>query len=94
LLGPTGGYLLAFPVAALVTGSLARRGGYGRVILGSLLGMLVIHAGGVAQLAILTGDPAAAFQLGSLPFLPMGLIKAALAAAIVVRVSPKLAKLL
>lgn len=94
LLGPTGGYLLAFPVAALVVGTLARRGGFGRALLGAFLGMLIIHAGGVAQLAILTGDPAAAFQLGSLPFLPMGLIKVALAAALVSRISPKLATLL
>ena len=28
LLGPTGGYLLAFPVAAGLTGALARRGGW------------------------------------------------------------------
>ena len=54
LLGPTGGYLLAFPVAALVMGTVARRSGFGRALVGAFLGMLVIHAGGVAQLAILT----------------------------------------
>ncbi len=94
LLGPTGGYLLAFPVAALVVGAMSRRGDFRRTFLGALLGMLIIHAGGVAQLAILSGDPAAAFQVGSLPFLPMGIIKVALAAALVSRISPKLAKLL
>ncbi len=94
LLGPTGGYLLAFPVAALIMGSVARRGGFGRALLGAFLGLVIIHAGGVAQLAILTGDPATAFALGSLPFLPMGLIKATLAAALVSRISPKLATLL
>ena len=38
-------------------GTVARRGGFARALLGALLGMLIIHAGGVAQLAILTGDP-------------------------------------
>jgi len=94
LLGPTGGYLLAFPVAALVMGAVARRGGFGRTFLGAFLGMLIIHAGGVAQLALLSGDPVSAFEIGSLPFLPMGIIKVALAAALVTRISPKLAKLL
>jgi len=94
LLGPTGGYLLAFPVAALATGALARRGDFGRTFLGACLGMCIIHAGGVAQLSLLGGDLVTAFEVGSLPFLPMGIIKVALAAALVSRISPKLAKLL
>jgi biotin transport system substrate-specific component len=93
LLGPTGGYLLTFPVAAFVMGRAAAHPGFGRALAGALLGMVIIHAGGVAQLAILTGDPATAFQLGSLPFLPMALIKVALAAALVTRLAPKLPRL-
>jgi len=93
LLGPTGGYLLAFPVAALVMGTVARRGGFARALLGAALGMLVIHAGGVAQLAILTGDLGGAFRLGSLPFLPMGAVKVALSAALVTGIAPKLTRL-
>ncbi|HET9725553.1 MAG TPA: biotin transporter BioY, partial [Gemmatimonadales bacterium] len=61
LLGPTGGYLLAFPVAAGVTGALASRGGVLRTLLACALGMVLIHLGGVAQLAILGGNPSAAF---------------------------------
>jgi biotin transport system substrate-specific component len=93
LLGPTGGYLLAFPVAAFVAGALAARAGFARTLLGAFLGMLIIHAGGVAQLALLNGDLVAAFQLGSLPFLPVSLLKAGLAAALVTGIAPKLAKL-
>ena len=69
LLGPTGGYLLAFPVAAAVTGALVRPvlerpeavspSGLLRVLLACALGMVIIHVGGVAQLALLGGDPAA-----------------------------------
>jgi len=94
LLGPTGGYLLAFPVAAFVMGALAARAGFARALLGAFLGMVIIHLGGMAQLALLSGDPAAAFRLGSLPFLPVSGLKVGLAAALVTGISPKLTKLL
>lgn len=89
LLGPTGGYLLAFPVAAFVMGALARRGGFVLAVAGALAGMVVIHLGGMAQLAVLTGDPATAFALGSLPFLPVSALKIGLAAALVVGLSSR-----
>lgn len=94
LLGPTGGYLLAFPVAAFVMGLVAHRHGFGHAVLGALLGMMIIHVGGVAQLALLTGDPGTAFRTGSLPFLSVSLLKIGLAAALVAGVSPKLGRLL
>jgi biotin transport system substrate-specific component len=97
LLGPTGGYLLAFPVAAAVTGRLsrsadARAGGatVGRVLLACLAGMVVIHIGGVSQLAILGGDPAAAFRVGFLPFFSNDLVKVGLAALLILGLRPRL----
>jgi biotin transport system substrate-specific component len=74
LLGPTGGYLLAFPLAAAVTGWLAGPPVKGllpalRLALAITIGTLVILGGGAAQLSLLTGDPAAALRLGVLPFL-------------------------
>src|SRR3954470_5517280 len=84
LIGPTGGYLLAFPVAAGVAGALAgRSAGVLRVLLACALGMVVIHAGGVAQLALLGGNPAAAFRVGFVPFLTGDLLKVGLAAAVI-----------
>jgi biotin transport system substrate-specific component len=69
LFGPTGGYLLAYPFAAAVVGWLtARRPGWGGVVAGPLLGMVAIHAGGVAQLLVLTGDAHAALAVGLAPF--------------------------
>jgi biotin transport system substrate-specific component len=89
LLGPTGGYLLAFPVAAGVAGALSRPGaGVLRVLLASALGMAVIHLGGVAQLALLGGDPALAFRVGFVPFLTGDLLKVGLAAAVVLGLGP------
>jgi biotin transport system substrate-specific component len=100
LLGPTGGYLLAFPVAALVTGILLRpvltgrptigAGSVLRVLLVCALGMAIIHAGGVAQLAALGGDPSLAFRVGFVPFLTGDLIKVGLAAAVILAAGPKI----
>ena len=84
IVGPTGGYLVAFPVAAGVVGALAGpTAGILRVLLACAVGMVVIHAGGVAQLAVLGGDPATAFRMGFVPFLTGDLVKVGLAAAVI-----------
>ena len=55
LVGPTGGYLMAYPFAAFVTGMLATRG-FDRRYLTSVLamaaGLAVIFAGGVTWLTL------------------------------------------
>ena len=95
LIGPTGGYLLAFPVAALVTGAVAgSRPGLLRLLVACALGMVVIHIGGVAQLALLGGDPMLAFRAGFVPFLTGDLLKIGLAAAVVALGGPKIRALL
>jgi len=99
LIGPTGGYLLAFPFAAGLTGvlvgwALASGRVTGKAILGVLLacalGMAIIHIGGVAQLALLGGDPALAFRVGFIPFLTGDLLKVGLAAALILAAGPKI----
>jgi biotin transport system substrate-specific component len=55
LLGPTGGYLMAYPFAAFLTGWLAERGfdrRYVSALLAMLCGLVVIFTGGVAWLMI------------------------------------------
>jgi biotin transport system substrate-specific component len=83
LFGPTGGYLLAYPVAAFATGAIVRTGTdgphWGRTALGVLAGLVLIHLGGLAQLLILTGDLSAAARFGTLPFLLGDLGKLAIA---------------
>ena len=86
LMGPTGGYLLAFPLAAAATGALARSGGVLRTLLACAVGMVIIHVGGVAQLALLGGDPSAAFRVGFVPFFTGDLMKVGLAAAVILGV--------
>jgi biotin transport system substrate-specific component len=83
LLGPTGGYLLAYPVAALITGIVAGPGaGLGRRFAAALAGMVAIHIGGFAQLLILTGSVGRAAALGVIPFAALDVAKAFLAALI------------
>lgn len=95
VLGPTGGYLLAFPAAAALTGKLSGAPlRLGRVLLACALGMVVIHAGGTAQLAILGGDPAFALRAGFVPFLTGDLLKVGIAAAVILGLGPKLRTLL
>lgn len=96
LIGPTGGYLLAFPVAAGVTGALAARAPQSvfQVLLACVLGMVIIHLGGVAQLALLGGDPGLAFRIGFLPFLTGDLLKVGLAALIILAAGPKIRSVL
>jgi len=85
LFGPTGGYLLAFPIAAFITGRVALRGNLPRSCFGALLGMVAIHAAGVAQLAIITGAPGVALRDGALPFAAADLLKVVIAALVLWR---------
>jgi biotin transport system substrate-specific component len=96
LTGPTGGYLLAFPVAAGVAGALAGAvpRSIVRVLLACLAGMVIIHVGGVAQLALLGGNPSLAMKVGFVPFFTGDLLKVGLAAALILTAGPRVRALL
>ena len=87
LLGPTGGYLMSYPLAAFVAGALAARG-FDRRYLTSVLamaaGLTIVFAFGIAWLAY--GIPhvglRAAIASGLVPFLPADIVKIFLAATI------------
>ena len=84
--GPTGGYLVAFPAAAFITGAFAEHGWdkrYLTAVAAMAIGSVVILLGGLAWFTILTNTPpVAAFKLAVLPFLAGDVIKIALAAAV------------
>ena len=83
LLSPTGGYLLAYPLAAAVAGWVgAGRDRFGRRMVGASAGILAIYVGGLAQLFVLTGSLATAAILGVMPFVAADLVKALVAAAV------------
>jgi len=82
--GPTAGYLIAFPLAAAVTGALAERGWdrrFGTMLAAMLLGDAVILVSGLAALSALVPEPRL-LAAGLLPFVPGDIVKA-VAAAIV-----------
>lgn len=91
VIGPTGGYLLAFPAAAAVAG-FAARGGMLRTLLLCALAMAVIHLGGTAHLALLGGNPAAAFRVGFVPFFTGDLLKIGLATAVILELARRSAR--
>jgi biotin transport system substrate-specific component len=82
-LGPTGGYLIAYPAAAFIAGTLARRAtGFGGRFVAGVAGIVVIFVGGIAQLWLLDASLVRALQLGLTPFAALDLVKAFIAAGI------------
>jgi biotin transport system substrate-specific component len=91
LLGPTGGYLMAYPLAACASGWLYRRArhsrfvsNFGVAIASAAAGDVLILGAGAAWLAALTHlGPAKVAALGVVPFLPGDALKVIAAAALV-----------
>jgi biotin transport system substrate-specific component len=81
LFGPTGGYLIAYPVAAFAAGKLA--GTHSTILrrfLAACGGIALIFVGGIAQLSVLTGSLPQAIRLGVTPFAALDIVKALIAA--------------
>jgi biotin transport system substrate-specific component len=87
MFGATGGFLLAYPLVAWLTGFFFERGRktFSRAALGGLLGEVVLFAGGLTWLAILTHSVAQAFRWGLYWFLFAEIIKVMMAAGIAAR---------
>jgi biotin transport system substrate-specific component len=99
VLGPTGGYLLSYPIAAGVAGlaanaarSASRRRALWMSLLWGCAGLAVIYAFGVTWLALVTRlSIAVALAQGVAPFVILDLIKVALAALVAVAAAPAIA---
>ena len=85
LLGPTGGYLVAFPAAAFITGAFAENGWdkrFSTAVVAMAVASIVILLSGLAWFSVLTHtSPLVAFQVSVLKFVPGDIIKILLAAA-------------
>lgn len=82
MFGPTGGYLLAFPVAAMLTGAVTRSLGGGRpaVLLASMAGSAAILLGGTSYLWLLSGQSlSGVLAMAVAPFILADLVKTAAA---------------
>jgi biotin transport system substrate-specific component len=99
VLGPTGGYLLSYPIAAAVAGlatyaarSATRRRALWMSLLWGCVGLAVIYAFGATWLAVVTKLPiAVALAQGVAPFVVFDLMKVALAALVAVAAAPAIA---
>lgn len=85
--GPTAGYLLAFPIMAMLAGYAAERGLLARGVVLPFLAMAAIQGLclvlGTAWLSVMLGDVSRAIAVGATPFVVGGLLKAALVVAAV-----------
>jgi biotin transport system substrate-specific component len=88
LLGPTGGYLMAYPFAALATGWLAARGfdrRYVTAVFAMACGLAVVFAGGILWLTIASRPSislSGALAAGFVPFIIPDLLKLLVAAGV------------
>ena len=97
--GETGGYLLAYPIAAALAGlaahavaSAPRRRALVSGFLWGCAALAVIYALGATWLAVIAGlSPGAALAAGVLPFVAFDLIKVGLAALVAVAAAPAIA---
>lgn len=84
LLGSTGGFLLAYPFVAGLTGYLMERGRrtFSRAALAGLVGEVILFSGGLGWLAVLTHSVSQAFRWGLYWFLFAEVIKVMMAAGV------------
>ena len=87
MLGPTGGYLWAYPVVAFLAGWIAERGraSFTRNLLASISAEVVLFAAGISWLAIMTHSWRQAAFFGLYPFLFAEVSKVMVAAAAALR---------
>lgn len=82
LLGPTGGFLISFPMAAFMCGFIFKNAGF-RIwgaIIGSVLALILIYALGAMQLAVVMKKSfLASLTLAVFPFIPADIAKAVVA---------------
>ena len=84
ILGPTGGYLMVYPLVAALAGFIFERGArtFARAAIGGLLAEILLFAGGLSWLYFLTHSLAKAAYLGLYWFIAASVIKVMFAAAI------------
>ena len=84
IIGPTGGFLIAYPTIAAVAGAMRSRSNkYTHNFFAALVAMTVLFACGMIYLKLLTGiSTSTAWVQAIKPFIPAAIIKCALAAVL------------
>lgn len=98
ILGPTGGYVMAWPIGAFIIGLLTDRVKQNRFYISKLVisyiigGIGVIYAGGIFYYAWLTHTPVGVAALGNLAFLPGDLVKVVISVGLTAKLKPHVTK--
>lgn len=92
LLGPGGGYILAWPIAAFVIGYLVEKNinslNFFKIFIYNVFGaMLIVYLCGVTYLSFVSNLPWGPTALSALTFIPGDLIKVVIASAITIKVN-------
>jgi biotin transport system substrate-specific component len=89
LMGPTGGYIVGFIIAAFVIGKIVetrKDPGLSWLVFSMLAGAFIVYTLGVLQLMVVAGlSPAKAVTAGVLPFVPGDILKIVAAAAVALK---------
>jgi biotin transport system substrate-specific component len=87
ILGPTGGFLMAYPLVAFVAGWIYERSarGFGWAALSAIAAEVVLFAGGLSWLAVLTHSASLAIKYGLYWFVFAEVIKVLMASAVAAR---------
>jgi biotin transport system substrate-specific component len=87
LLGPTGGFLLAYPLVAALAGFVFESGKrtFARAAVAGILAEILLFASGIGWLAVLTHSFSQAIRFGLYWFISAEVIKVMFAAAVAVR---------
>lgn len=97
LVGPTGGYLIGFVIAAGIVGLIIEKNeknNLAQVVLAMCFGLIVIYVFGTIQLSLVTGlSLKKAFLVGSLPYIPLDALKGLLAVLVAVPTRARLKQL-
>ena len=100
LVGPTGGYLIGFVIAAGIVGWIVEkndkneRNAMVQMVCAMCLGLGVIYIIGTVQLSLVTGlSLKKAFLVGSLPYIPLDALKGLLAVLVAVPTRARLKQL-
>jgi len=93
VIGPTGGFILSFPIMALTAGIGANKGNKIWLVLGLLVGSVINYLCGMLMFSLVTAsDLTTAFVACVLPFIPTAIIKAVLAGVLGVNIKNVLVK--
>ncbi len=94
ILGPTGGYLIGFIVAAFIVGYIAKINSSNNLItlfMASIVGLLIIYVLGTIQFALVMKMSALkAITMAVLPYIPLDLVKVVIASSVAVAVLARL----